>query len=189
MRIGFFGGSFNPPTIAHIKLCLDALDKCNLDKIYIVPVNDMYKKKNLISFKHRKKMIELAIKDVENIEISNIEEKIEDVIYAADIFEIIKNMYQNDDIYFLMGMDNYSKLNTWKDYSSLTKYKYIVFERDSDKSPDNIQTKDTIFLYSKDSNGKSSTIVRNLLQEGKDVSEYIDRDVEKYIRENYLYKL
>ena len=188
MRIGFFGGSFNPPTIAHKKLCIEAMEKCNLHKVFIVPVNDMYKKKNLCLFNHRKKMLELLVKDVDKIEVSNIEEKIENQIYAAEIFEILKNMYQNDDIYFLMGIDNYTKMNEWKYYEKLKEYKYIVFERDVDNLPNDIETKETIFIYSKDTQNISSTNVRELLQKDEDVSNYLDKDVKKYITENNLYR-
>ena len=44
MKLGFFGGSFNPPTIAHYNLIKQALKEYNFDKVYFVPVNDYYKK-------------------------------------------------------------------------------------------------------------------------------------------------
>lgn len=51
MKIGFFGGSFNPPTNAHIYLAKEAINQCNLDKVIFIPMNDYYKKKNLASRK------------------------------------------------------------------------------------------------------------------------------------------
>ena len=47
-RLGFFGGSFNPITKAHIDLILEAIDKYSLDKVYFVPMNDKYKKQGLL---------------------------------------------------------------------------------------------------------------------------------------------
>lgn len=47
MKIGFFGGCFNPPTIAHINLAKKVLEKCNLDKLIFVPIGDFYSKKDL----------------------------------------------------------------------------------------------------------------------------------------------
>ena len=44
MKIGFFGGAFNPPTIAHINLVKEALKEYSFDAIYFVPVNNFYKK-------------------------------------------------------------------------------------------------------------------------------------------------
>ena len=48
MKIGFFGGSFNPPTIAHLDLVKKAIQKYQLDKVYFVPVNNFYKKEELL---------------------------------------------------------------------------------------------------------------------------------------------
>ncbi len=49
MKIGFFGGSFNPPTNAHICLAQKAIKECGLDKVIFVPMNDYYRKNNLAS--------------------------------------------------------------------------------------------------------------------------------------------
>jgi len=49
MKIGFFGGSFNPPTNAHIALAQKAIKECMLDKVVFVPMNDYYRKKELVS--------------------------------------------------------------------------------------------------------------------------------------------
>ncbi len=62
MRIGFFGGCFNPPTNAHINLAKKALKECNLDKVIFVPVGDFYDKKELELAKHRYNMLEIACK-------------------------------------------------------------------------------------------------------------------------------
>ncbi len=43
-KLGFFGGSFNPVTIAHINLIKKAIKEFNLDKVYFIPMNDYYKK-------------------------------------------------------------------------------------------------------------------------------------------------
>lgn len=43
-RIGFFGGCFNPPTIAHIELIENTIKENNLDKVYFVPMGDQYPK-------------------------------------------------------------------------------------------------------------------------------------------------
>ena len=69
-RFGFFGGCFNPPTIAHIELIEKAIKDKNLDMVYFVPMGDLYKKENLIPAFHRVNMLKIAIK--EKMEILNI---------------------------------------------------------------------------------------------------------------------
>ena len=61
-RIGFFGGCFNPVTIAHINLIKETIEKCELDKVYFVPMGDFYLKPELIPAKYRYEMLKLRIK-------------------------------------------------------------------------------------------------------------------------------
>ena len=60
MKIGFFGGSFNPPTIAHIELAKKAIKGKELDKVIFVPIGDFYQKDNLESLDNRIEMLKLA---------------------------------------------------------------------------------------------------------------------------------
>ncbi len=60
MKIGFFGGCFNPPTNAHINLAQRALKECGLDKVIFVPVGNFYEKKELISGHHRYNMLKIV---------------------------------------------------------------------------------------------------------------------------------
>ena len=54
-KYGFFGGSFNPVTKAHVDLALEIVKMFNMDKVIFVPVGDNYNKKGLINEKHRYK--------------------------------------------------------------------------------------------------------------------------------------
>ena len=60
MRIGFFGGSFNPPTNAHINLAKEVIKVCNLDKVIFVPMGNYYPKEGLAKAEDRLKMLEIA---------------------------------------------------------------------------------------------------------------------------------
>ena len=132
-KIGFFGGSFNPPTNAHINLAKQIIHECKLDKLIFVPIGDFYKKQDLIAFKHRYNMLKTMCDLNEKLEVSNIEDNQLTKVYAIDIFEIIKKQYANDDIYYIMGSDNLEKITSWKDYIKLvTSYKYIIIERKED---------------------------------------------------------
>ena len=73
MKIGFFGGCFNPPTIAHINLVKLAKEKCKLDKVIFVPVGDFYYKKELAKAKDRYNMLKILCKNEDSLEVSDIE--------------------------------------------------------------------------------------------------------------------
>lgn len=152
----FFGGSFNPPTIAHYNLIKQALKEYNFDKVYFVPVNDYYKKDNLISIDLRIEMLNLLCKNESDIEVLDIEKKISSQLNAIDIFKILEAKYKGHEIVFFIGEDNYAKMNTWKEYTQLKKYNYIVFQRNDNKIL-NITDKNIIYMKNNENLKISST--------------------------------
>jgi len=172
LRIGFFGGCFNPPTNIHINIANNLIKQGKLDKVVFVPVNDYYNKPDLAEAKHRLNMLKLAIKGHSDLKVDDVEIKENRKLFATDAFEIIYNNFNKDkDIFFLMGSDNYNKMPTWKDYEKIKdKYNYIVIDRDEKEI--------------------SSTEIRNMIKNGNEkVIEYLPKEVYNYIIENELYKL
>jgi len=167
-RIGFFGGSFNPPSNIHINLANELIKQNKLDKVIFVPVGDYYDKNELVSAKHRYNMINLAIKNYINLEVDDIELSINKKLYAVDIFRLIEDKYKGQDIYFIMGSDNYNRMPKWKEYNFIKdKYKYIILER-NDK---NI----------------SSSKIRKMIINDMNISDLLNKEVYGYIIENKLY--
>lgn len=130
MKLGFFGGSFNPPTNAHIYMAKKVLSDCKLDKVIFVPMNDFYEKTGLAMAKDRLKMLQIACEDIDNIEVSDIEIRENKKLSAIEAFKLIKSAFCNDDVYFIMGADNFIKLSDWEQSTDLMKnFNYIVLER------------------------------------------------------------
>ncbi|MCJ8343161.1 MAG: nicotinate-nicotinamide nucleotide adenylyltransferase, partial [Cetobacterium sp.] len=74
MKIGIYGGSFNPIHRGHISVAKYALEKLNLDKLIIIPVGiPSHRENNLVNGKFRMEMCRLAFENMEKIEISDIE--------------------------------------------------------------------------------------------------------------------
>lgn len=194
--IGFIGGSFNPPTNAHINMAEQVIKECKLDKVIFVPVGDFYEKNELIEFKHRYNMLKLICNNNENLEVSDIENVKSTKLYAIDVFEIIRKKYSNDDIYYIMGSDNLEKIKNWKDYNKLiTNYKHIILERTKDNFNDivrnNIEIKENIKNFKLVTNykymGISSSLVREKVCKNEDFSELIPNVIKEYILKNNLY--
>ena len=105
MTIGVLGGSFCPPTIAHIELSRACIEQGLCDKVIWVPVNDAYKKKTNISSTHRVKMVELTIKNEPGIEVSLHEMDSNDVVYTIDSLKMLQKLYPDDKLLFIAGAD------------------------------------------------------------------------------------
>ncbi len=109
-RYGFFGGCFNPVTNAHINLANLVLEKYNLDKVVFVPMGDKYQKQDLASEQHRFKMLKIATKNQENLEVSDIELNLPNALTMLEAFRKIKENYKDIKPYFVIGADNLIKL-------------------------------------------------------------------------------
>ena len=195
--IAIFGGSFNPPINSHIFLAKQILEKCNkIEKLIFVPVSTKYQKEELIEDKHRYNMLEIISKKEEKIEVSDIELITDKQLYTIQTLDFFKDMYKDNDIYFVMGTDNLKEIETWREAQRLlSDYKIIVLERENDKL-DKIINDNKFLSNNKDSlikiNGidrifLSSTMIRDKIKNGEDVEEFIDKEVLEYIKENKLY--
>lgn len=105
MIIGVLGGSFCPPTIAHLELSRQCLKSGLCDKVIWVPVNDAYKKSTNIPAKHRCEMVRLTLQNEENIEYSLHEQKHKDIIRTYESLQELQSLYPNDKLLFIAGAD------------------------------------------------------------------------------------
>lgn len=183
-RLGFFGGCFNPPTIAHYKLALEALKVANLDKIYFVPMGDHYKKEGLALAENRYEMLEAMLKEDPRLEISRIQMDENKELHAVDTFRLINEKFKSSENYFIMGSDNFEKIHNWKGAEELlTSYKYIILSRG------NFENKNYIIVNSTDDLKEiSSSLVRKNIAKDKSIKNLVTEDVESYIIEKGLYK-
>ena len=191
MKIGFFGGSFNPPTKAHIDLAQKVIEKYVLDKVIFVPMGDFYVKKGLASSKDRLNMLELACKPYERLEVSDLEIRLNKKMDTIDAFREIEKYFQGIDRFFIMGADNFIKILEWKESLELvSKYKYIVFERDDINVnrfiEENLKEYKANFqiMENKEYKNSSSSKFRH---DKNSFKEEVSKEVFKYIMKNNIY--
>lgn len=195
-KYGFFGGAFNPPTIAHEKLALEIAEKYNLDKVYFVPVGNFYNKKDLVDEKERFKMLKLISSD--KIDVLPIEFNMNKNLNTSEALELINNEYKNVDRYFIMGGDNLEKLSSWQNPENcLNGNKFIVIERGKKISNiienDNLLNKYSKNIFTLENNNLytyNSTEVRNAIKEKNSevINKMLNKKVYSYIKIENLYK-
>lgn len=197
-KLGFFGGSFNPPTYAHINIAKMSIEKFNLDAVYFVPVGNLYNKPSLIDEKYRYKMLQLVCGD--KIKAENVELNRKETLDTLQAFNLIEEKYKNDEteIFYIMGADNFEKLPNWKDSKKLVEdYQYIIFKRDGSNLEQCIEKNQILkknrqnfkFLDLQQYADISSGIIRELIkkEDYEKCKEYTDTAIVQYIKENKLY--
>ena len=193
MKIGIFGGSFNPPHNMHTDIANYMINQQYVDKIVFVPTGSKYAyKNNLIEEEHRYNMLEILSNKNDNILVSDYELKSE-VVYTIDTLRYFKELYPNDEICFICGLDNFSYIDKWKNGEEiLSNYKLVVINRDGNDLEELLvkydQYRDNIVISNMEMKDISSTFIRDNIGEIDKVKEYIDEDVLRYIQENNLYR-
>ncbi|WP_297436251.1 nicotinate (nicotinamide) nucleotide adenylyltransferase [uncultured Clostridium sp.] len=195
-----YGGSFNPPTVAHENIARDILKLEEVEHLVYLPVGDNYKKKSLISANYRYEMLKIILKKLKkdslDIDINKLEIEASERLYTIESLRILKSQYKND-LAFVMGTDNVKEFSTWKNPRELLEeFYFIVIERENDDvgkliSEDellNIYKDKFIILRNTSYKLVSSTYIRRNLYLDKNIQNYIDFDILEYIKINKLYK-
>lgn len=194
-RYGFFGGSFNPPTIAHERLAEEIAEKFKLDKVYFVPVGNYYKKTDLIDENKRFDMLKSIRND--KIDVLDIELNSKKKLLAVDAFELINDNFSSSENYFILGGDNLEKLPNWEDATKCLNNNIIAIQRG--KKLDNIiagnklleENRNKIFEFNANKlYNYSSTEVRKAIKNDdiETLNKMLNKKVYFYIEENNLYK-
>ena len=185
MKIGIFGGTFNPPHKMHLKIALSLIEKNYVDKVIFVPTGNKYDRKDLNNEIDRLNMVNLMIKDYKSLESSDYELGKERV-YTYQTLNYFKELYKNDEIYFICGVDNINNFETWKNYKYiLDNFKVLVIARNNEKvSIDH----PNVILTDVKTDGLSSTFIRKNIGNNKYYNDLLDDFVLKYIKERNLYE-
>jgi nicotinate-nucleotide adenylyltransferase len=114
LKIGIFGGTFDPVHNAHIAVALAARDTLGLDRVLVIPAaNPPHKREATASFFHRYRMVELACKPYSSLEPSLLEAG-EERSYSIRTIEKVRATAQPVDLlYFIIGADAFAEITTW----------------------------------------------------------------------------
>ena len=196
-RIVIFGGTFNPPTRAHLDIATEALYYLDAEKVLFVPVSDLYKKDDVEISYHRVNMLNLAIGNFRRLEIDFTEVDAVALTHTYETIEKIKSQYQDKELFLLIGADNLEDFKNWKNQRSIMENCSLLVVNRNNSSIDEIIESNEILTEFKDKIIEapieeieiSSTEVRNRIASGEleGLENLVDKEVIDYIVENKLY--
>lgn len=193
MRIGIFGGSFNPPHKMHYNIGKELIRMGYIDKVIYVPTGSKYiYKDNLVDDSDRYNMLSIMIEDDERFIVSDFELRNRNV-YTYETLDYFQKTYPNDEIYFILGTDNLSYIDQWeKGEELLLNKKFLVVKRKTDDINlllDKYQKyRSNIIVSEVLESDVSSTDIRERLQKKEEVLDFLSEGVYNYILENKLYE-
>ncbi len=140
MRIGLFGGTFNPIHNGHLWAALEVKSGFNLDQIYLIPAAvPPHKTPGMVaSADDRLQMINLAIADLSGITVADVELRRPGPSYTIDTVRYFKDTLEKGSrIFLMMGLDAFLEIHTWKSYKELLEQiAFIVIARSTEAHPD-----------------------------------------------------
>ena len=125
--IGVLGGTFDPIQNGHIRLALEVRNKLKLDTIKLIPANiPPHRSMPFASANDRKRMVELAILNQDNLSIDVRELENKNISYTVNTLISLRNEFPKDALFLIVGEDVFDLIDNWKDWQSLLTYTHII---------------------------------------------------------------
>lgn len=212
MRIGILGGTFNPIHLAHLRIAEEVREGCRLDRILFLPAAVPPHKAVAedVPFAQRLHMVEQAVADNPFFVASDLEGRRRGRNYSVHTLEILQGEYPGAELFFIMGMDSFLDISSWREYQRLFELAHIVVTSRPDApggnpmelvpvamvgqfcydgSSKNLRHKSgkRVFFFTETLLDISSTAIRQKVGEGKSVRYLLPLAVERFIMEHGLY--
>jgi len=217
-RIGIFGGTFNPVHSGHLRAAEIVQKRFLLDKILFIPsyIPPHKESVDIGSPLHRLRMVELACASYPRFIPSSIEIEAKEKSYSIITLEKIEKLYPETWLFFILGIDAFLEIETWKEYEELlNRCFFIVVSRQGyrleeakdalerlygermyefSESEESVEIEKElfssyqIFLLPIDSLNIASTEIRRRAKKGISMKGMVPEAVEAYIKEKRLYR-
>ncbi len=198
MKIGIFGGAFNPVHNGHVKLAVSYINSLKLDKLIVIPTaNPPHKSsKDLIDGKDRLNMLNLAFKDVDKVEISDMEFKRQGKSYTADTIAELKKIYRDAEFFLIIGADQFLSFDKWYKYDEILNEVTLCTAAREENMRDVLKDfskkllkGNRCYIADFDPIVVSSSEIREKFKNNIDISFLIPKNVYNYIIEKGLYSV
>lgn len=189
MRIGIYGGSFNPVHNGHIALAQFILAQGVVDEIWMLPSprNPLKSESELAEDFHRRRMLEIALKSIRGVEVCLIEDKLPRPSYTIRTLEALSAAYPEHTFYLIIGADNWAVFPRWHEWERiLEEYRILVYPRPGYEATV-IASHPHVMLLDAPLHECSSTEVRSCIKNGGSYRDKIPAKVAEYIERNDLY--
>ncbi len=201
MRIGLFGGTFDPLHIGHLISAEVLADELGLDRVIFIPSGRPPHKpdKVITSSEHRYNMLELGIKDNSKFEIDKFELDKAEPCYTINTVKYFLRKYAEHKLYWLIGSDSLAELPSWYCFDELIELIDIIsayrggFERERVLAE--LRESVNERQYEKLSQGLirtpmieiSASEIRKRVKNGISIKYFVPESIEEYIIQNGLY--
>lgn len=203
MKVGIFGGSFDPIHNGHIRLAQYVMAHTDLDEVWLMvsPLNPLKPQGYVATDEQRLEMARLAVSEIPGIKVSNFEFSLPIPSYSYNTLKKLKETYPDIDFRLIIGGDNWASFDRWRNPQQiLDEFGLIVYPRPGEEitTPSNSQLiiNDSSLMILKDAPQMpvSSTQLRTLLSTGvgneydNQIADLLPEKVSDFIIQHNLYQ-
>ncbi len=195
MRLGLFGGTFDPIHLGHLILAEQAREACGLDRVwFVVTAAPPHKSGGRTAVNHRLEMARIAVAGHPAFEVSEVEAKTPGPHYSVETLTRLRDERPGDEFFFLIGADSLVDLPTWREPDEIARLATVVvvnrpgIDADPGKLPDLGPGTRPLVAVTVPPIGIASRDLRKRLAEGRSIRYMVPRGVEAYIDAQGLYR-
>ncbi|MBI3995237.1 MAG: nicotinate (nicotinamide) nucleotide adenylyltransferase, partial [Nitrospirae bacterium] len=129
LRIGIFGGTFNPIHNGHLAIAEEVLKTVGLDRVLLIPANQPPHKadREIPSARHRLAMVRLAVEDHPGLDVSDLEISRPGKSYTIDTLNALRRRYPKEaEFYLMLGLDAFLEFSTWRSPQKILQGCHII---------------------------------------------------------------
>jgi nicotinate-nucleotide adenylyltransferase len=187
VRLGIFGGSFDPPHVGHLLLATDALEALRLDRLIFVPaaVQPLKAGQRAAEPRHRLAMVTLITDGDPRFAVDPVEIERDGLSYTVETLAAFAERHPEAKRFFLVGMDVLASFAQWRDPERVLRLATLaVMQRDGETGqlPDGAVRVETRRV------DVSSTEIRERVRTGRPIRGFVPEAVAGYIAEHGLYR-
>ncbi|HEY4671719.1 MAG TPA: nicotinate-nucleotide adenylyltransferase [Gemmatimonadaceae bacterium] len=191
MRIGVFGGTFDPPHVGHLLLAADAREALSLDRLIFVPAGAQPFKVDtpaVASPQDRLEMVRLAVSDDANYTVDDAEINRKGLSYTVDTLEHLSQKYSAGKLFLLLGEDALGSFDQWRAPDRIRALATVAVMRRAGSDAANRRLPPGVQEVSTRRVDVSSTEIRARLRGGKSIKGFVPEGVERFIDARGLYR-
>jgi len=186
LRLGLFGGTFDPPHLGHLVVAQDVVDALRLDRLLFVPAGVPPHKlgRRISPAETRLEMVRAVTAGNPAFEVSDAELSRVGPSYTVDTLAYFRQLYPDAEIFFVLGADQAAAFDTWREPEKVASLaNLVVLAREGIQVPDGEFV--PVHVTRLDI---SATGIRGRVREGRSIRYLVPDEVRKIIESNRLYR-
>ena len=192
MKIGIFGGSFDPIHTGHAIIAHHIISSGLVDQLWMMvsPVNPLKAgNERHVTDADRLRMVEMVTRTLDGVETSAFEFNMPRPSYTIDTLNALQEKFPDNEFYLVIGADNWAVFDRWRNSEEiLSKYHILIYPRLGYDVVIPDEWLDRVTLVDAPIIELSSTAIRERLAQGKSARYYVPDDVLGYIENKHLYQ-